>query len=319
MAGILVFVEQRGGEIRKASLQALSEAKRQGGAVSAVLPGSGVGDAAAGLGAWGADKIYVADDANLGLYSAEGYAEAVAKAVEQEQPSAVFFAGTAMGRDLAPRVAARLGVGAIPDAVGLTLDGDSFKVRRPVYSGKAFATADTAGNTPQVISLRPNVFAAEEAAGAGEVVALDGLSLSIRAVVKELVEAAGGELDVAEADVIVSGGRGIKGPENFALIKSLADALGGAVGASRAAVDSGWYPHAYQVGQTGKTVSPQLYVACGISGAIQHRAGMQTSKTVVVVNKDPEAPIFAMADFGVVGDLTAVLPQATAALAARRG
>jgi len=316
MAGILVFVEQRGGEVRKASLQALSEAKRQGGAVSAVLPGSGVGDAAAGLAAWGADKIYVADDAKLGLYSAEGYAEAVVKVVEQEQPSAVFFAGTAMGRDLAPRVAARLGVGAIPDAVGLTLDGDSFKVRRPVYSGKAFATADTAGNSPQVISLRPNVFAAEEGGGAGEVIALDGLSLSIRAVVKELVEAAGGELDVAEADVIVSGGRGIKGPENFALIKSLADALGGAVGASRAAVDAGWIEPSHQVGQTGKVVSPSLYVACGISGAIQHLAGMSSSKVIVAINKDPDAPIFKVADYGVVGDLFDVIPPMVEAIKA---
>jgi electron transfer flavoprotein alpha subunit len=289
---------------------------RQSGAVSAVLPGSGVADAAAGLGAWGADKIYVADDANLGLYSAEGYAEAVVKAVEQEQPSAVFFAGTAMGRDLAPRVAARLGVGAIPDAVGLTLDGDSFKVRRPVYSGKAFATADTAGNSPQVISLRPNVFAAEEAGGAGEVVALDGLSLSIRAMVKELVEAAGGELDVAEADVIVSGGRGIKGPENFALIKSLADALGGAVGASRAAVDAGWIEHSHQVGQTGKVVSPSLYVAAGISGAIQHLAGMSSSKVIVAINKDPDAPIFKVADYGVVGDLFDVIPPMVEAIKA---
>jgi electron transfer flavoprotein alpha subunit len=316
MAGILVFVEQRGGEVRKASLQAVSEAKRQGGPVSAVLPGSGVADAAAGVGAWGADKIYVADDANLALYSAEGYAEAVVKAVEQEQPSAVFFAGTAMGRDLAPRVAARLGVGAIADAVGLTLDGDTFSVRRPVYSGKAFATATTGGNTPQVISLRPNVFAAEEAAGAGEVVALDGLSLSIRAVVKELVEAAGGELDVAEADVIVSGGRGIKGPENFALIKSLADALGGAVGASRAAVDAGWIEHSHQVGQTGKVVSPSLYVAAGLSGAIQHLAGMSSSKVIVAINKDPDAPIFKIADYGVVGDLFDVIPPMVEAIKA---
>jgi electron transfer flavoprotein alpha subunit len=314
MAGILVFVEQRGGEVRKASLQALSEAKRQGETVSAVLPGSGVADAAAGLGAWGADKIYVADDANLALYSAEGYAEAVVKAVEQAGPGAIFFAGTAMGRDLAPRVAARLGVGAIPDVTGLTLEGDAFKARRPVYSGKAFATADTAGNNPQVISLRPNVFAAEEAAGAGEVVALDGLSLSIRAVVKELVEAAGGELDVAEADVIVSGGRGIKGPENFALIKSLADALGGAVGASRAAVDAGWIEHSHQVGQTGKVVSPSLYIAAGISGAIQHLAGMSSSKVIVAINKDPDAPIFKIADYGIVGDLFDVIPPMVEAI-----
>jgi electron transfer flavoprotein alpha subunit len=316
MAGILVFVEQRNSEVRKASLQALSEAKRQGGEVSAVLPGSGIGDTAAGLGAWGADKVYVADDPNLELYSSEGYAEVVVKAVEQAQPGAVFFAGTAMGRDLAPTVAARLGVGAIPDAVGLTLDGETFSVRRPVYSGKAIATANTAGNTPQVISLRPNVFAAEEASGAGEVVALDGLSLSIRAVVKELLEAEGGELDVAEADVIVSGGRGIKGPENFALIKSLADALGGAVGASRAAVDAGWIEHSHQVGQTGKVVSPSLYVAAGISGAIQHLAGMSSSKVIVAINKDPDAPIFKVADYGIVGDLFDVIPPMVEAIKA---
>ena len=316
MAGILVFVEQRNSEVRKASLQALSEAKRQGGAVSAVLPGSGIGDAAAGLGAWGADKVYVADDPNLELYSSDGYAEVVVKAVEQAQPSAIFFAGTAMGRDLAPTVAARLGVGAIPDAVGLALDGETFSVRRPVYSGKAITTVDTAGNTPQVISLRPNVFAAEEAGGPGEVVALDGLSLSIRAVVEELLEAAGGELDVAEANIIVSGGRGIKGPENFALIKSLADALGGAVGASRAAVDAGWIEHSHQVGQTGKVVSPSLYIAAGISGAIQHLAGMSSSKVIVAINKDPDAPIFKVADYGIVGDLFDVIPPMVEAIKA---
>ena len=319
MAGILVFVEQREGEIRKASLQAISQAKREGGAggqVTAVLPGSGIAGAAAGLGAWGADKVFVADDANLGLYSAEGYAEVVAKAVEQVQPSAIFFAGTAMGRDLAPRLAARLGVGAIPDVVALTVDGEAFSAKRPVYSGKAVATATTGGKAPQVISLRPNVFAAEELGGAGEVVALDGLSLSIRAVVKELLAAGGGELDVAEADIIVSGGRGIKGPENFALIKSLADALGGAVGASRAAVDAGWISHSHQVGQTGKVVSPSLYIAAGISGAIQHLAGMSSSKIIVAINKDPDAPIFKIADYGVVGDLFDVIPPMVEAIKA---
>ena len=316
MAGILVFVEQRNSEVRKASLQALSEAKRQGATVSAVLPGSGIGEAAAGLGAWGADKIYVADDPNLELYSSDGYAEVVVKAVEQAQPSAIFFAGTAMGRDLAPTVAARLGVGAIPDTVGLALDGEKFSADRPVYSGKAIATVDAAGNTPQVISLRPNVFAAEEMGGAGEIIAIDGLSLSIRAVVKELLEAAGGELDVAEADVIVSGGRGIKGPENFALIKSLADALGGAVGASRAAVDAGWIEHSHQVGQTGKVVSPSLYIAAGISGAIQHLAGMSSSKVIVAINKDPDAPIFKVADYGIVGDLFDVIPPMVEAIKA---
>jgi len=316
MAKILVFVEQRDSEVRKASFQAISEAKRQGAEVSAVLPGSGVAEAAAGLGTWGADTVYVADDPNLALYSAEGYAEVVAKAVETVQPSAIFFAGTAMGRDLAPRVAARLGVGALADVVALTADGETFTARRPVYSGKAFATATTAGKMPQVITLRPNVFAAEELGGAGDVVALDGLDLSIRAMVKELIAAGGGELDVAEADIIVSGGRGIKGPENFALIKSLADALGGAVGASRAAVDAGWIGHAHQVGQTGKVVSPSLYIACGISGAIQHLAGMSSSKVIVAINTDPDAPIFKIADYGVVGDLFTVIPPMVEAIKA---
>jgi electron transfer flavoprotein alpha subunit len=319
MAGILVFVEQRDGDIRKASLQALSEAVRQkgaGGEVTAVLAGAGISGAAAGLGAWGASKVFVADDPNLGKYSAEGYTEAVAKAVEHAQPSAIFFAGSAMGRDLAPRVAARLGVGALADVVGLSLDGESFTARRPVYSGKAFAEATTAGKTPQVITLRPNVFAAEEGGGTAEVVSLDGLSLTIRAVVKELVMTAGGELDVAEADIIVSGGRGIKGPENFALIKSLADAVGGAVGASRAVVDAGWIEHSHQVGQTGKVVSPSLYIACGISGAIQHLAGMSSSKIIVAINKDPDAPIFKIADYGIVGDLFDVIPPMVDAIKA---
>ena len=320
MGCILVFVEQRDGEVKKPSLQALSEARRQaqgaGWNVCAVIAGSGIGDQAASLGGWGAGTVYAADDGELGRYSAEGYASVVAAAVERCQPNAVFFAATAMGRDLAPRVAARLGAGALADVVALELAGDGFKARRPVYSGKAFATVDTAGSRPQVISLRPNVFAAEESGGSAEVVALDGLDLGIRAKVTELVQSAGGELDVAEADIVVSGGRGIKGPENFALIRELADALGGAVGASRAVVDAGWISHAHQVGQTGKVVSPSLYVACGISGAIQHLAGMSSSKVIVAVNKDPDAPIFKVCDYGVVGDLFQVVPPMVEAVKA---
>ncbi len=317
MAGILVFIEQRNGEIRAASLQAVSEAHRLGaGPVSAVLPGSGIGGVAPSVGAYGAEKVFVADDANLALYSAEGYAEVVVKAAELARPSAIFFSGTAMGRDLAPRVAARLGVGALADAVEISLDGDAFVVKRPVYSGKAFATVDAAGKAPQVISLRPNVFAAAEVGGSAEVVNLDGLSLAIRAVVKELADTGGGEIDVAEADIIVSGGRGIKGPENFALIRELANTLGAAVGASRAVVDAGWIEHKHQVGQTGKVVSPTLYIAAGISGAIQHLAGMSSSKVIVAINKDPDAPIFKVADYGVVGDLFDVIPPMVAAIKA---
>ncbi len=312
MSGILVFVEQRDGSIRKASLQALSEAHRQAAAngwpVAAVLPGSGIEGAAGSLGAYGAAKVFIADDANLKLYSAEGYAEAVVAAVKQMEPNAVFFSATAMGRDLAPRVAAKLGVGGLADVTGLTLEGETFVATRPVYSAKAFAIVDTAGKTPQVISLRPNVFAAEETGGNAEIVKLDGLTLSIRAMVKELVSSEGGELDVAEANIIVSGGRGLKGPENFALMRELAGLLGAAVGASRAAVDAGWIDHSHQVGQTGKVVSPTLYIANGISGAIQHLAGMSSSKIIVAVNKDPDAPIFKVADYGVVGDLFQVVP-----------
>jgi electron transfer flavoprotein alpha subunit len=309
MAGILVFIEQRNSDIRKASLQALSQARRlAGGDVAAVLVGSGIAGAAPGLGAYGAAKAFVADDPNLALYSAEGYAEAVTRAAAATSPEAILFAGTAMGRDLAPRVAAKLGVGALADVVALERDGDRLVARRPVYSGKALATVDAGGHTPQVVTLRPNVFAAEETGGVAEVITLDGLALAIRAVVKELVDTGGGEIDVAEADIIVSGGRGLKGPENFALIRSLAEALGGAVGASRAAVDAGWIAHKHQVGQTGKVVSPSLYIAAGISGAIQHLAGMSSSKVIVAINKDPDAPIFKIADYGIVGDLFAVIP-----------
>ena len=320
MAGILVFVEQRGGEIRKASLQALSEAHRlSSGNVSAVLVGENVGGLAAELGKYGAQKVYVADDANLKFYSAEGYAEAVVKAREADGAGVIFFSATAMGRDLTPRVAARLGVGALADVVHLEWDGDALVARRPVYSAKAFATVDTAGQSPQIVSLRPNVFAAEEVGGSAEVVALDGLALAIRAMVKEFMAAEGGEIDVAEANVIVSGGRGIKGPENFALIRELAESLGAAVGASRAVVDAGWRPHSEQVGQTGKTVSPSLYIAAGISGAVQHLAGMSTSKIIVAINKDKDAPIFNVCDYGVVGDLFNVVPKLTEKIKAIKG
>jgi electron transfer flavoprotein alpha subunit len=311
MAGFLVFIEQRNGNLRKASLEALSEAKRlaSGGglAVDAVLVGHGIGSKAAELGKYGAGKVFVADEEKLALYSAEGYAAAVRAAVEKSAPVAVFMAATALGRDLSGRVAARLGWGCLADVVGVRLDGGAVVATRPVYSGKALAAADGAGK-PVVVTLRPNVFPAAVGEGKAEVEALPRVTGDIRAVVREILAKEGGELDVAEADVIVSGGRGIKGPENFALIRDLAKLLGAAVGASRAVVDAGWIDHAHQVGQTGKVVSPSLYVACGISGAIQHLAGMSSSKVIVAINKDPEAPIFKVADYGIVGDLFQVVP-----------
>jgi electron transfer flavoprotein alpha subunit len=311
MAGILVFIEQRNGNLRKASLEALSEAKRlasgAGLAVDAVLAGHGIAGKAAELGKYGAGRVFVADEEKLALYSAEGYAAAVRAAVERSAPVALFMAATALGRDLSGRVAARLGWGCLADVVRVRIEGGAVVATRPVYSGKALATADGAGK-PVVVTLRPNVFPVVVGDGKTEVEALPRATGDIRAVVREILAKEGGELDVAEADVIVSGGRGIKGPENFALIRDLAKLLGAAVGASRAVVDAGWIDHAHQVGQTGKVVSPSLYIACGISGAIQHLAGMSSSKVIVAINKDPEAPIFKVADYGIVGDLFQVVP-----------
>jgi electron transfer flavoprotein alpha subunit len=316
MACILTFIEQRDGGIRKASLEALSEARRLAAAngmqACAVLVGHSVTGKAAELGRYGAATAYVADEEKLARYSAEGYAAAVKLAVEKCRPAAVFMAATAMGRDLSGRLAARLGVGCLADVTQLRYEGGELVAVRPVYSGKAMATVDGGAGRPVVLTLRPNVFPAEAGAGEAAVEALPAIAGPIRAVVREVVAAAGGELDVAEANMIVSGGRGMKGPENFALIRDLAHALGAAVGASRAAVDAGWIEHSHQVGQTGKVVSPSLYVACGISGAIQHLAGMSSSKIIVAINKDAEAPIFKVADYGIVGDLFQVVPALTA-------
>ncbi len=315
MACILSFVEQRDGTIRKGSLEALSQARRlaseAGFEVCAVLVGHGVTDKAAELGAYGASTVYVVDEERFARYSAEGYAAAVRAAVERCRPEAVFMSATAMGRDLSGRVAARLEVGCIPDVTEVRLEGGKVVAVRPVYSGKALATVEGGGATPVVVTLRPNVFVAEAVGGTARVEVLPAIPATIRAVVADVVAAGGGELDVAEADIIVSGGRGLKGPEHFAMIKALADVLGAAVGASRAAVDAGWIDHAHQVGQTGKVVSPSLYIACGISGAIQHLAGMSSSKIIVAINKDPEAPIFKVADYGIVGDLFQVVPALT--------
>jgi electron transfer flavoprotein alpha subunit len=311
MACILVFVEQRNGNIRKASLEALSEAKRlataAGWSVCAVIAGHGIAAKAAELGAWGAGRVYIADEERFARYSSEGYAAVVRTATEKCAPAAVFMAATALGRDLSGRVAARLGWGCLADVTRLALDGGTLTATRPVYSGKAFAMLDGSGK-PTVVTLRPNVFAAETVGGAAEIEALQAVPGEIRAVVKEILAKEGAELDVAEADVIVTGGRGIKGPENFALIRDLAKLLGAAVGASRAVVDAGWIEHSHQVGQTGKVVSPSLYIACGVSGAIQHLAGMSSSKIIVAINKDAEAPIFKVADYGIVGDLFQIVP-----------
>ena len=317
----LVFIEQRDGRIRKASLEALSLARRlSGGPVSAVLAGKGVTPLAAGLGKYGAAVVHVADRDELALYSNKGYVGALDAASKKENPDAVLLAATAMGKDVAPRFAARNDVSVLADVMDLRLEGDRLVASRPVYSGKARAEVDCGAARLQVATTRPNVFPAEadEAAPEARVEALELGDIAARAHVVRIDASESKEQDVSEADVIVSGGRGIKGPENWPLIRDLQEALGAALGASRAVVDAGWIDHQHQVGQTGKVVSPTLYVACGISGAIQHLAGMGTSKVIVALNKDPEAPIFKVATYGIVGDIFQTVPEVAKAVRAAK-
>ena len=317
----LVFIEQRDGKIRKASLEALSLAKRLGGApAAAVIAGKGVAGLAKDLGKYGAGTVYVADRDDLALYSNKGYVGALDAAAKKASPDAVLIAATAMGKDVAPRFAARHDVSVLADVMDLRVEGDRLVAWRPVYSGKARAEVDCGAAKLQIATARPNVFAAEADAAAAEpaVETLDIGDVAPRARVLRVETPESKELDVSEADVIVSGGRGIKGPENWPMIRDLQQALGGALGASRAVVDAGWIDHQHQVGQTGKVVSPTLYVACGISGAIQHLAGMGTSKVIVAINKDPEAPIFKVATYGVVGDLFQIVPELAKAVRAAR-
>jgi electron transfer flavoprotein alpha subunit len=252
------------------------------------------------------------ENINYADYSSQAYALALAGFVGAEKPAALFFSATAMGRDLAPRVAARLGAGLASDCVKIAVRAGALEFTRPIYAGKAFLSL-TLRSTPKLATLRPNVFPLGEAVpGSGEVFRMD-ITVpdgTVKGRVTEMIKEDSAEVDVTEADVVVSGGRGLKGPENFALLRELAAVFPrAAVGASRSAVDSGWIGHPHQVGQTGKTVSPNLYIAVGISGAIQHLAGMSSSKIIVAVNKDAEAPIFKVADYGIVGDLFEVVPR----------
>jgi electron transfer flavoprotein alpha subunit len=316
---VLVFIEQRDGKIRKASLEALSLARKLAGSpVAAVLPGKGVAALAKDLGKWGAGVVYVADRDELALYSNKGYVGALDAAAKKESPDAVLIAATAMGKDVAPRFAARHDVSVLADLMDLRAEGGRLVGSRPVYSGKARAEVDAGAASLQVATTRPNVFPAEAGEGEARVETLDLGDLALRARVVRVDVPESKELDVAEADIIVSGGRGIKGPENWPLIRDLQEALGAALGASRAVVDAGWIDHQHQVGQTGKVVSPTLYVACGISGAIQHLAGMGTSKVIVALNKDPEAPIFKVATYGIVGDIFQTVPEIAKAVRAAK-
>ena len=314
---IIVFCELKDGNIRKPSQEALSEARRladgAGFAVGALFVGascSGAEQAAQ----YGADSILKVEAPSLAAYSSDGCAQVIADAVKAKGATILLGAATSAGKDVLPRVAARLEAGYAADVTGLAIDGGKLTCRRPVYAGKAFAA--TAFQSPiQVASTRPNVFTATVSPKAGAVEALAAPAGGFLAVVKEILAKGSGKPDLTEADVIVSGGRGMKDGANFQMLEELAEALGGVVGASRPAVDAGWgIPHSIQVGQTGKVVNPTLYIACGISGAIQHVAGMSGSKVIVAINKDPEAAIFKVAAYGIVGDLFEVVPELTRAV-----
>jgi electron transfer flavoprotein alpha subunit len=320
---VLVFVEQRAGEFRKAAIEALCEGKRlaDGGDVVAVVIGKGAADLGGQLGAYGANKVLSFDHNLLELYSTEGYTTALQKAVESESPDAVLIGATAMGRDLAPRLGARFDVPVLADVTKLSWADGQMEAVRPVYAGKLLMTVRSK-KKPGIATTRPKAFLATEpdASASAEVVPME-VSLDdadLKAKVKQIQAEAEDMIELTEADFVVSGGRGMKGTENFKLLEDLAKVLGGGVGASRAAVDSGWRGHSDQVGQTGKIVAPTLYIACGISGAIQHLAGMTSSKVIVAINKDPEAPIFKIADYGIVGDAIEILPALTEAIKATK-
>jgi electron transfer flavoprotein alpha subunit len=326
MGELWVVVDHEGGEPRKVSLQMLTAGRKLAGELghelAALFIGSGYDTAKERLARFGASRAIVAESEAFDAHPVQPAIETLTKLVEERQPQVVLFASTPLGKDLASGVAAKVRAGVMADVVELSASDGDLVCTMAVFGGATNTRCRVKGS-PQLILVKPNSFVAEEAEG-GEV-AEERVEVEIsddakRAkVVDRVLQEAAGRPAVEEAGIIVSGGRGLGGPENFRLVEDLADVLGAGVGASRAAVDAGWYPHQHQVGQTGKTVSPQLYIAVGISGAIQHRAGMQTSKTIVAINKDAEAPIFQLADFGLVGDLFKVVPALTEELRKRKG
>jgi electron transfer flavoprotein alpha subunit len=320
--GVMVIAEQRDGEIRKVSYEVVSEGKRladkMGQKVTALLLGSNIKDKASKLGHYGADKVIVADDPRLQQYTADAYVPLVSDIVKANDPAILIMGASVQGKDLAARLSARLGVGMAQDCTAFSVEDGNLVATRPVYAGKAYARVTFSETRPHMATARPNVMPMNQpdTSKSSEIleatVNLDAAALKTKVV--DVVKDAGGRVDLTEADKIVSGGRGMKGPEGYKILEDLADVIGASVGASRSAVDAGWRPHSDQVGQTGKVVSPNLYIACGISGAIQHLAGMSTSKVIVAINKDPDAPIFQKADYGVVDDLFKIVPALTEAV-----
>jgi len=308
MAEILVLAEHVDDDVKKVTLELITLARRFG-ETAVVWTGPGADQAQPRLAEYGAARVYVAADSVFDDYVVAPAAELLAQLVREKSPALVLLAGTAQGKEVAGRLAVKIDSGVLTDAVDLQPGDDGPVAEQSIFGGGTTVHSRVKQGTP-IVAMRPNAVAPEPGAGAAEISQVSLASEAAGAKVTSRVVAERSERpDLTEASIVVSGGRGTGGTEGFGVIEQLADAMGAAVGASRAVTDAGWYPHQFQVGQTGKTVSPQLYMAIGISGAIQHRAGMQTSKTIIAVNKDPEAPIFELADFGVVGDLFKVVPQ----------
>ncbi|MVP02505.1 electron transfer flavoprotein subunit alpha/FixB family protein [Paenibacillus lutrae] len=311
----LVVAESKGGLLRQVSFETIAAAKtaaEDGDHVAAVLIGSGLSSLAGELISHGADKVYVVDHAGLANYNPEAYSKALQSVIGAALPDALLFGHTAIGKDLAPRTAAILGAGQISDITGVEQKDGRAVFTRPIYAGKAIEKKAFT-SFPWVVTVRPSNIAVQEAQEdrSGEVVNIAYEAPSLRTVILEVVRKTSGKIDLAEAKVVISGGRGVKSPGGFKPLEELAGVLGGAVGASRGACDAGYCDYALQIGQTGKVVTPEIYIACGISGAIQHLAGMSGSRVIIAINKDPEAPIFKVADYGIVGDLFEVVPLLT--------
>lgn len=310
MANVLVFTELNDGHVKPVTLEILG---KLGQAADVAVIGDISAEQVANLAKFGAQNVHKLKGSNLDKYSPEGYANALSEFIKSKSYDYVFAGATSMGKDLLPRLAAKFDAGLASDVVNFTMDGGAFAGTRPLFAGKCLAKVELTGPKPHFVSIRPNALGmnANPTAAAGNADDVAANAGEIRAQIKEIIKAASAKVDLTEANIIVSGGRAMKSAENFKILEQLADVIGATVGASRAAVDSGFAPHAMQVGQTGKTVAPSLYIACGISGAIQHLAGMRTSKVIVAINTDPDAPIFTRADYGIVGDLFQVVPILT--------
>ncbi|MEC3660089.1 electron transfer flavoprotein subunit alpha/FixB family protein [Bacillus velezensis] len=311
---VIVLGEFRDGALRNVTFEAIAAGKTisGGGVVIGVLMGKGAADAASELIQYGADKVFTADSPGLSQYTADGYAAVLGDLIENEKPDAVIFGHTSMGKDLSPKLAARFETGLISDSTDVSVTGDNIVFTRPIYSGKAFE--QVISTDPFILAtIRPNNIQAleKDANRTGDIEELAAPPADLRTVIEEVVKKTADGVDLSEAKIIVAGGRGVKSKDGFEPLKELAEVLGAAVGASRGACDADYCDYSLQIGQTGKVVTPDLYIACGISGAIQHLAGMSNSKVIVAINKDPEAEIFKIADYGIVGDLFEVVPLLT--------